>query len=707
MVVELRTLRITSEFNADSYVQGMQKKVSADQAGAASSKAVGDAIDHLKLKANESLSALERLAVKNVAGAKEAYNFNREMRTLAQAQGTANASASLLEATYEGMTRRFGLQADATELASRGYVRLAAAIETVNARLAAQRTAQAALNDHAPMTRPGLTGGLAPANQNFNAANAAYQFQDIGVTAAMGMSPLMIGLQQGTQLASVVGSMQRPIAGLASAFASLISPISLVTIGLTAGTAALIQYFMKSDEGTDGMSEDLRAQADLIARVGNAWGSATPQMKAYADEMERAAKAADRLKAGEALAKEQYNPIEDTLSGLRQPFSAAQRELTGYGADAAPALKLMADSVTELQSRIASGTATTNDLSSTQRALAETLDRTGTPAVRRFVEEFTRVAPQIKAALDAAREFRQEGSGSILPQLGQLSPLFSSGGRIRTEEDFIPTGAIPVPTRRPLIELEGLPGETKAGEATKRSYGEIVRSAQERIEQMKLEAQLSGLTGIAAERMRFQLDMLQEAQEKGRKITPDQRSEIEKLGDAYEEAARQAARLNLQADAQFDREQLGRSDRDQKIASQLRGAGLPVDFNSYEAGILRANEALRDQLKAWEDIRDIGRDAIDQITGSALSGFDDIDDVLKSIGQNLAKEFAQLSIANPLKNALYGDNNPTMQSVGGIGGVFGSLLGGANPALRNIASTPSMCVTASTVSIAFDKGEAA
>ncbi|MCO6178814.1 phage tail length tape measure family protein [Ciceribacter sp. RN22] len=696
MVVELRTLRITSDFDSSRYVAGMQQKVDADRKGADSSKAVGAAVDEQKVKVSSAMPVIERLSRAYIDGYGSAAKFNGEVMRLARSQDTNAASVEHLEQVYAGMQRRFGFQADATELAERGYTRLASAITNVNSRLssqvlAAERAASA-------------NRRLAAANQNgmggFNAANAAYQFQDIAVTSAMGMSPLMIGLQQGTQLASVVGSMQRPIAGLAAAFGSLVSPISLVTIGLTAGTAALIQYFAKADHGADGMSSDLREQAELVARVANAWGDATPRMKAYADELERAAKAADRLKAGEALAREQYNPIEDTLGRLRKPFGAAQRELTGYGADAAPALKLMTDSVVELQSKIMSGTATTSDLSSTQRALAETLDRTGTPAVRRFAEEFGRVAPQIQAAIEAAGRFRQEGSGSIFPQLGQLPGLFSEGGRLYSPEDLIPKGAVPIPTGRPRIELEGLPGETKTNEATQRSYRDIIKTAQDRIEQMKLEIQVSGLTGIAAERMRFQLEMLQEAQDKGRKITPDQRQEIERLGDAYEAAARKAASLKLQDDAQFDRDQLGRSPAEQRIASQLRGAGLPVDLNSYEAGILRANDALREQVKAWESIRDIGRDAIDQITGSAMNGFSDIKDVLKNISQDILKSITQLGISNPLKNAIYGDQLPTLESVGGIGGVFGALLGGPSPAARGgISSAASMSVTAGTVMI--------
>lgn len=68
----------------------------------------------------------------------------------------------------------------------------------------------------------------------FNTANIAAQFQDIGVTAAMGMNPLLIALQQGTQLAAVMNSMEAPLKGLKEAFVQIINPVSLLSIGLTA-----------------------------------------------------------------------------------------------------------------------------------------------------------------------------------------------------------------------------------------------------------------------------------------------------------------------------------------------------------------------------------------------------------------------------------------------------------------------------------------
>lgn len=75
-----------------------------------------------------------------------------------------------------------------------------------------------------------------------NVGNIAAQFQDIGVTASMGMSPMMIALQQGTQLAGVfAASGGSAFKALGGAILSVISPTSILTIALVALVAAGIQ----------------------------------------------------------------------------------------------------------------------------------------------------------------------------------------------------------------------------------------------------------------------------------------------------------------------------------------------------------------------------------------------------------------------------------------------------------------------------------
>lgn len=104
----------------------------------------------------------------------------------------------------------------------------------------------------------------------FNTANIAAQFQDIGVTAAMGMNPMTIALQQGTQLSAILNNMGDPVKGLGDAFKQLINPVALVSIGMTGLIAGIIQVidWSKVWKTTSGLLADgldwLADNIDLI-----------------------------------------------------------------------------------------------------------------------------------------------------------------------------------------------------------------------------------------------------------------------------------------------------------------------------------------------------------------------------------------------------------------------------------------------------------
>lgn len=86
-------------------------------------------------------------------------------------------------------------------------------------------------------------------------ANLTFQLQDIAMMLAAGQNPLMLAMQQGTQVsgifmqmgasASTVGPM------IGAAFKSLISPMSLLTIGVIAGGAALGQWAISAIGAAD------------------------------------------------------------------------------------------------------------------------------------------------------------------------------------------------------------------------------------------------------------------------------------------------------------------------------------------------------------------------------------------------------------------------------------------------------------------------
>ncbi|UIK04912.1 phage tail length tape measure family protein [Neorhizobium galegae] len=482
------------------------------------------------------------------------------------------------------------------------------------------------------------------------------------MTAAMGMSPLMIGLQQGTQLASVVSTMERPVRGLATAFLSLISPVSLVTIGLTAGVAALIQYFSTSSEGSGKMSADLRAQAELIASVANKWGDATPMLKAYADQMERAADAANRLKAADVVAKEQFKPVEDVLSDINPQYIAARRAMQGLGQDADPLFRKVTGSFTELQSKIMDGTATIENLTTVQNALSEAYEKTGLPVIDRLIKAYDALLPRLREVAKAAADIRQEGSGSILPDLGTLSQLFSEGGKLYAPEDFIPSGSVPTPQARPNRELD----------PAFNPYDQINKSGGDRLRQLQQEADLLGLTGSAAAALRFEQEQLNAAYAQNLELSPDQLAAIRDQAAAYGQLTEQMARARMQADLKFDIDQLGRSPIDQQIASSQRSAGLPIDLNGDYAGQVR-------QLERVKELRSDVTGFFNDFKEGLLSG-DSIGDALRnSIINALSKQADRLwdSVFNGLAAVMFpASGGSQVSGISAAGSIAGSLFSG-------------------------------
>ncbi len=131
---------------------------------------------------------------------------------------------------------------------------------TYQAHLQSLPSRQAQSNSHVEAYRkqietipPALTKVTKASNDNAaamtaNASNIAAQFQDIGVTAAMGMNPALIALQQGTQLGA---AFQGGLGSLKAAFIQLINPMSLFAIALAAALALLIQWAIEAAQAAD------------------------------------------------------------------------------------------------------------------------------------------------------------------------------------------------------------------------------------------------------------------------------------------------------------------------------------------------------------------------------------------------------------------------------------------------------------------------
>ncbi|QLQ18677.1 MAG: phage tail length tape measure family protein [Exiguobacterium profundum] len=94
----------------------------------------------------------------------------------------------------------------------------------------------------------GQKANQAVAGNAMATSSIAAQFNDIGVMMASGQNPLIMAIQQGTQLSQALGpaGAAGKLAALRAGFMAFLSPTTLATIALIAGAGALVQWGMKA-----------------------------------------------------------------------------------------------------------------------------------------------------------------------------------------------------------------------------------------------------------------------------------------------------------------------------------------------------------------------------------------------------------------------------------------------------------------------------
>src|SRR5690606_16323514 len=137
------------------------------------------------------------------------------------------------------------------------------------------------------------------------------QFQDIAVQLSQpGTSPFLIAMQQGTQLSAVLNQSKSPIAALSAGFLQMINPVSIATIGIIALGGAAVQYLTTLLSDGKSATDVIKEQNDAIRRVAENWGEAVPALKAYVDQLDRAAQNADLNTAYDAVIEKQFASLK-------------------------------------------------------------------------------------------------------------------------------------------------------------------------------------------------------------------------------------------------------------------------------------------------------------------------------------------------------------------------------------------------------------
>lgn len=561
--------------------------------------------------------------------------------------------------------------------------------------------------------------GVSAAQRNFAAANVGFQLQDIFTTAPF-MSATTVGLQQGPQLAAAFQgqTLKQTGATLAAAAASILSPVSLVTIGLTTATAAAIQYFTTAESGADKAKAKLDEQNETIRKAAAYWGDVVPAFKQYVDLQERANRINAGQEAANTLAGQQLQGLGGNLVDRNKEFTGAVRSLGQIDADPA-AIKAFTAAFVDLRQKLDDGTASTYDVGKANVELAETVKNYGTKEVLAFQKVWDDLTASIFRNVAAAGEaqkawIRALAGGDNVQDIIENNRV-TIDGRPYPAAAFTPRNP-GVPSERPNRELNGEDDPVKdAQDARKRSLDQTLAS-------QRLQLSLIGQTVSETERLRLEQQFVAQVEEDAARrhaqADPAEIAAIKEKAAEYGKLAEQIAATNAlrEHDRTIERLQaelglVGATETARRrslalLQEEQRIQDLGITSTSALAEQMRtkalresemANE-LRKETEAWGKVQRAGEDAIDGIVDSLGKG--DFKGALDSV-KDAITGFASDEIKSSLKNGLMGTDYGTAGDIGGITGIFGRLFGDRDAAVNAVAgqTVGTMTVTAATVSI--------
>lgn len=145
-------------------------------------------------------------------------------------------------------------------------------------------------------------------------------------------------------------------------------------------------------------------------------------------------------------------------------------------------------------------------------------------------------------------------------------------------------------------------------------YQTLTQQITDNIEELELQERSAGRTTQQVTKLKTEHDLLRAAMKAGREITPELRQEVDLLSDSYARMTERVSRAKLIGDLHFERDQLGRDQTEQTVASRLRGAGLPVDLGGDDAALVRATENMKMAKDVASDFgSSFSRDVVGQI----------------------------------------------------------------------------------------------
>ncbi len=468
-------------------------------------------------------------------------------------------------------------------------------------------------------------------------ANLAAQLHDVGVSLAGGQSPLLVAVQQGSQITQILGpaGAAGAVALLRGAFLSVVSPVSLATIAIIAGGGYVAQYFAELLTGSENSEEALKREAQLVEDVATKWGDVLPHLRQYLAEKQRLSSETAIGEATGTVAAEQFNAARQQVADLKLDLADLMEQWRYFGA---PDDQIVAvqRSFADLERAVKDSSATAEDAARVQAALMTLFTNTGLTAVGDLASRFHDLAGSIAAASQAAANFRFDSAIRDFNErnrLGVLPPVVSGGGQFLNPAEF----------------------QDYRASQTKSQF------------QLEQEAAAPHPTGAASNQL---------------SAARDQETAYQRVVEQLRE----------------ERAMLGLNATEQRILSEQRRAGVSAASEQGKAieAVVRGIEAETERLDRFEAQQREVNDAVRNLAGSALDGVlawaqgaATAEDAARGLASEIlrAVSYAALLGEGPLAGLFGGGAIGGVGSAGG-GGLVGLLLGGATRMLGGGAADP-------------------
>jgi len=489
----------------------------------------------------------------------------------------------------------------------------------------------------------GRYGTLGVANNNLlsQTGNLAAQFNDIAVQLQSGTNPLTIAVQQGSQIAQVLGDApggaRGAVRALGGAFMSLISPVNLATIGVIALGGMAIQYFMNAGKEAESLDDKLKRHAELIKNVKDAYGEAAKGVEEYGRksgrvlEFQLKGQIATLNAELQRVARELERSVSTSVPAFTDPASGV-----GFGGadlQVRQEYQAFADVITRLQEEASRGEANFRAFQEAVEAIGRAAAEAGNNKVEKLAQELINATDgglrlqgaldQARSAIDAIGNAASDNAKQIakfdeaMRKLRNVAPIRltdreqvdkyyqemlsaadTDAGRQAAEQerrealDRIKRDEDLQAAEKKRREAEA---NARRGAASEDAFERSITTAQGRTRQIQEETRLYGQYGGELEAARLRIELETAAKKRGLDISDDMQRAIDAEVDARRTAVDQLERVREQQEALNQAQQyFGDLATDALSDLFIEGKNVEDVFNNVAKSI--ANAALQAAL---------------------------------------------------------------------------------------------------------------